>query len=246
MMNPGYIRWTSTLNLDLSPASPDFGQRDAMPDMSATAASAAHALNNVLAVLFAASSYLEDENPSPKAVGRARSAVASACATGEALGAGLSLLAVGGNGLVALASSERASAGLSLSDLDEIGRSLRETTAIDTSALNNLASPVPCWLDRDTLKSVLVCAGVTMRRRFGKNCEVTLLASVLPAPGSGCVFEFRSILAAGVSMPALRPTDHPCTIALQSVRESLVALGSGLDFDDDDGSIRISLPGSQA
>jgi len=68
---------------------------------------------------------------------------------------------------------------------------------------------------------------------------------VLPAPRSGCVFEFRPILAAGVSMPALRPTDHPCTIALQSVRESLVALGSGLDFDDD-GSIRISLPGSQA
>ncbi len=216
-----------------------------MPDMSATAASAAHALNNVLAVLFAASSYLEDENPSPKAIGRARSAVASACATGEALGAGLSLLAVGGNGLAALASSERAGAGLSLSDLDEIARSLRETTAIDTSALTNLPSPVPCWLDRDTLKSVLVCAGVTMRRRFGKSCEVTLLASVLPAPRSGCVFEFRPILAAGVSMPALRPTDHPCTIALQSVRESLVALGSGLDFDDD-GSIRISLPGSQA
>ncbi|MEK9775358.1 MAG: hypothetical protein VW339_04330, partial [Quisquiliibacterium sp.] len=79
---------------------------DHTPGRQELASSAAHALNNLLAVLFAASSYLEDENPSARALERARSAVAGACASGEALGAGLALLAVGGNGLAQLASAQ--------------------------------------------------------------------------------------------------------------------------------------------
>jgi hypothetical protein len=234
-----YTTQAITLNHDPRSLSPGLEPHDPSREMPALAASAAHALNNLLAVLFAASSYLEDENPSAKAVGRARAAVASACATGEALGAGLALLAVGGQGLAVLASARQVTA-LSASDFGEIGRAVSETTAIDSAALTNLASPVPCWLDRDTLKAMLVCAGVTMRRRFGKNCEVALLASVLPEPRSGCVFEFRPLLPAEMPVPVLRPADHPCTIALQAVRESLVALGSDLDFDDD-GCIRIGL-----
>ncbi|MEK9775357.1 MAG: hypothetical protein VW339_04325, partial [Quisquiliibacterium sp.] len=117
-------------------------------------------------------------------------------------------------------------------DLDEIEQVLRATGGINNLDRSTAGLPLSSWLDRDTLKSLLVSIGVTMRRRFGKTCDITLVVSPSAGSQAGCVFEFRPASTQGESVPVLRTSDHPCTIALEAIRAPLAALGSGLDFED--------------
>ena len=212
-------------------------------DFAVLAGSAAHALNNVLAVLFAATSYLEDDEPSPKAIGRARNAVNSACATGEALSAGLALLALGSQGLTALAKtySGANACRYDAGDLAELANALQSTVGIDANALSTLPHGLLTWLDRDSLRALLVSAGVMMRRRFGKNLQIdfSALAGVDPITPE-LTFEFRPVLEPGAQIPILRPGDHPCAIAMQQIAVPMRAMGNKLDFGES-GEIRIRL-----
>jgi hypothetical protein len=227
MTRPGATGAHRNIRLKLQSAEPQ-------GELATLAGSAAHALNNVLAVLFAASSYLEDDTPSEKAIGRARNAVDSACATGEALSAGLALLALGPTGAATLYTTNAGDAvqQLDAHDLAEIARSLDTVAGIPAAGavFDSLAFPVRTWLDRETLRSLLVSAAVSLRRRFGKACEIEFSARLQGEPQLPAMsFELRPLLAPDATLPALRVNDHPCAIALETIAPQLEPVGSSVE-----------------
>ena len=204
---------------------------------SEIAAGAAHALNNLLGVLYAASSYLEAP-ADPKAVERARVALGQACASATALSAALSLL------------------GLSARDVEEAGRGTGFMLEVEAqreilSMLSEVAGvPVPAdpglvavaaRLDRDTLRSVLICGAFVLRRDGGPVAELRCEVRG-PARDPDGVERLRFDIGA----PALatptggRLSRHPCAIALEHAAALLGALGVGID-QSTPGFVRVAL-----
>lgn len=190
------------------------------------AAGAAHALNNLLGVLYAASSYLEAP-ADPKGVERARGAIDQACASATALSAALSLL------------------GLSARDVEAAGRGTGFMLDVDSqreilgtlTEVANVPAPVDprlvavaARLDRDTLRSILICGAFVLRRNGGPAAE---LRCVVHAPARDPDGVERLRFDVGAPAPATptggRLSRHPCAMALDHAAALLAALGVGID-----------------
>lgn len=190
------------------------------------AAGAAHALNNLLGVLYAESSYLEAP-ADPKGVERARVALDQACASATALSAALSLLGLSARDV------EAAGRGtgfmLDVESQREILGMLSEAAGVPVPADPRLFAVV-ARLDRDTLRSLLICGAFVLRRNGGPVAE---LRCAVRGPARDPDGVERLSFDIGAPAPAT-PTGgrlyrHPCAIALDHAAALLPGLGVGID-----------------
>ena len=191
------------------------------------AAGAAHSLNNLLGILYAASSYL-GAPADPRSVERARIAVEQACASATALSAALSLL------------------GLSARDVEAAGRGAG--FVLDARALRDMLgalgdvagvvapidprpAAVTARLDRHTLRSLLVCGAFVLRRNRGPSVELRgAIHGPARDPDGGERVRFEIGAPAPETPPGGELSRHPCAMALEHVAVFLPALGAGVDW----------------
>lgn len=198
-------------------------------DAQELAAAAAHSLNNVIAVLYAASSHLESA-ANPRSLERATRALGDACGSALCLSAALSLLALPPAGELCIP------AGGQEIHPDDIARVL-ETLEAATNAKSSLhdagAWPVKATLDRDTLQSLLRCAASMLRRAAGRDaplrCDVQRTAGRL---------DFELCCDGPVAADSPRSSHDPCELALAHATAHLPMLATQMDRSRA-GSIRL-------
>jgi hypothetical protein len=199
---------------------------DHSADSRELAAAAAHALNNVIAVLYAASSHLESA-ANPRSLERATRALGDACGSALCLSAALSLLALPPAGML------RVPAGGQEIHPDDIARVL-ETLEAATNAKSLLhdasAEPVMATLDRDTLQSLLLCAASVLRRAAGRDaplrCDVRRTAG---SSGTTGRLEFELCCDGPVAGGSPRSSPDPCELALAHATAHLTVLATQME-----------------
>ena len=208
---------------------------DHSADARDLAAAAAHALNNVIAVLYAASSHLESAT-NPRSLERATRALGDACGSALCLSAALSLLALPPAGML------RVPAGGQEIHPDDIARVL-ETLEAATNAKSLLhdagAEPVKATLDRDTLQSLLLCAASVLRRAAGR--DAPLRCDVRRTAGSGGTtgrLDFELCCDGPVAAGSPRSSRNPCDLALAHATAHLPVLATQMERSRP-GSIRL-------
>lgn len=190
------------------------------------AASAAHALNNIIAVLYAASSHLESGG-NPRSLERGTRALADACGSALCLSAALALLALPPGGMLSVP------AGGQEIHPDDIARII-ETLEIATSASSSLHDvndkPVKTTIDRDTLQSLLLCAASVLRRAAGRDaqlhCDVRLLNG---SSGTTARLEFELSCEGSAVAGSPRASRDPCELALAYAVTHLPALDAQME-----------------
>jgi hypothetical protein len=205
---------------------------------SEIASAAGHALNNVLAYLYAASSYLDDGEVD---AARARSAVEDACRGARALSAALSLLGMTRANVADIPVFSH------IVDAPSLGRALDATGedfAADRGPLDRLKGVYAATLDGDTIGALLLCAAAALRRSGGVSCVLRLAVATIFAPNSveGALrleLGLRATLPSGAAAPR-RSSHCPCELALAHVATILPALDAAL-VQGDDGAIVLAV-----
>ena len=193
----------------------------ATPSVAVLSGSVAHALNNVLSVLFGAASDLEgpvDE----AALARAREAVAHACAGAQGLSAALNLLALDELPLAAGNPVHRFP--LEPFDLTCVLENLAAMADLDFTAVADDAPTLSARVDRDTLQSALMCAAVALRRQHGNQLPLHCTPLLPEGPGP-LLFELSLDNVREGTANSSRLGHHPCQLALAEARLALEALG---------------------
>ncbi len=181
------------------------------PNLQEVSAGAVHALNNVLAVLFAASSYL-DEAGDEGTMDRARQAVENACKAGQAVSAGLAILGVDAEALKAAADISLDSPPL---ERDEVERILEVLGEVGGVHLREGNGPIPITvipLDREILQSLLICAAIALRREFGR--EIGIVCDAGLSDGR-LVFKLHAEGVSATQSGFKNAARHPCSIAIE-------------------------------
>lgn len=193
----------------------------AAPSLAVLSGSVAHALNNVLSVLFGAASDLEAP-VKDDALARAREAVSHACAGAQSISAALNLLALSELPLTPEETEHRFP--LDSFDLTCVLENLAATADLDFTAVSPDAPAHPARVDRDTLQSALVCAAVGLRRQHGS--QLPFHCTVLLPEGPGpLLFELSLDNVREDTAISSRLGHHPCQLALASATPALGALG---------------------
>lgn len=206
------------------------------------AAAAAHALNNVIAVLYAASSHLESA-ANPRSLERAARALGDACGSALCLSAALSLLALPPVGKLHVPAGGQE---IHPEDLARVLETLEAATNAKSSGQDAVGEPVKATLDRDTLQSLLLCAGAVLRRAAGRDaplrCDVRRTAGSSGTTG-GLEFELCCDAPAAADSP--RSSRDPCELALAHATAHLPLLATQMERSRP-GSIRfcVALAGS--
>jgi hypothetical protein len=191
------------------------------------AAASAHALNNVLAVLYAASSHLESPGDA-RSVERARRALDDACADALALSAALSLLALGPQDVLGIPAGTQV---LDAQDIERVLDTLETALRATVSKTGLPEGALSASLDRDTLQAVLVCAAAALRRSVRRDAPLHCDASFIGGHEGGSaalVFALRSEAPAHAA-PA-GSSRHPCALAIEHIAPLLPSLGAQLDL----------------
>ena len=197
---------------------------------SGLASGAGHALNNVLAYLYAAASYLEDgEVDAP----RARAAVEDACRGARALSAALTLHAITAEGLATVPAFGQLLDDAGLAGALRGAVEVAGASAADDAAL--LVEPHAATLDADTLAALALCAATALRRSAGVAAVLGQRATLLRDPGSGVrrlTIRWQATLPAGRPAPR-RPAHGPCEAALAHAAALLPRLDAALRQAED-------------
>ena len=184
------------------------------------AAAAAHALNNVIAVLYAASSHLESA-ANPRSLERAARALGDACGSALCLSAALSLLALPPAGRLHVPAEGQE---IHPEDLARVLETLEAATNAKSLLHDAGAEPVKATLDRDTLQSLLLCTASVLRRAAGRDaplrCDVRRTAGRL---------EFELCCDASVAAGSPRSSRDPCELALAHAMAHLPVLATQMD-----------------
>ena len=208
------------------------------PDFSPTeiASAAGHALNNVLAYLYAASSYLDDSDVD---VARARTAIEDACHGARSLSAALSLLGMTRDNVADVPAFGHV---IDATILDRALEAIGETLAVAGGAPDFERGAYATTLDGDTIGAVLLCGATALRRSAGVSCVLRLGLTTVPAaePGaSRLAIRLWATLPSGEAPP--RRTSHgPCELALSHVAPILPTLDAAL-VQDGDGAIELAI-----
>ena len=196
--------------------------QDHREPLAVVAESSAHALNNMLATLFAAESYLEDAVEGPHE--KARAAILSACGSATALSAALHLLSITPEDAKRLQASNHSTL-IDSDSLHSIARWLARNVVMECSF------PEPgehtIVLDYDTLKALLLCAGTDLRRLAGARALIrcTFAAHAHAAESRPRLsFSFATDIPAG-SRSGHGLSRYHCTIALDHAALVLQHLG---------------------
>lgn len=206
---------------------PAFSPDDAASSMGTVAREAAHALNNVTGVLFAALDHLE-EPLDARSADRARKAIDRACASTLALSAAFSLLGLGPDD--AKAALARQPATVEPSELARTFDLLFSVCGVAVSAGEPAASGHRIRMDRDTLQAVLMCAAACLKYSGGSELSLQWGREASPAAVGGVPrirFDMLARQAAdGASAPPRKGAgQHPCALALSHARDVLAPLG---------------------
>lgn len=206
------------------------------PTVAVLSGSVAHALNNVLSVLFGAASDLEAP-VDDAALTRAREAVAHACAGAQGISAALNLLALGDLPVAADGTAHRFP--LEPFDLSCIAENLAATADLDCTTVRQDAPVLSARVDRDTLQSALVCAAVSLRRQHGS--QLPLHCTMFQPEGPGTLlFELALDNVREGTANSLRLGHHPCQLALAEALPALNSLGVQIETPQT-GCMRISV-----
>ena len=196
------------------------------------AGDAAHTLNNITGILYAALDYLE-EPVAAKSAERARKAIDRACAQTLALSAALSLLALGpADAAAALA---RGPVPLADTDMERVVDTLHTACGVELPVGTAAALRVRTPIDRDTLQALLVCGGTLLRR--ATNAALLLRCRTDPVGGSAAptprvVFDMVTSGPVGTTPGAAGggAKPHLCAMALAHASLALAPLGVTIDL----------------
>jgi hypothetical protein len=197
-------------------------------EQGALASVVGHALNNVLAYLYAASSYLEDDDVD---AARARSAVEDACRGARALAAALTVLGMTRENLAAVPAH-----GQVVDDfgLEKTLRATAEVAGAELAGAAELRAPHAATLDPDTIEALALCAATVLRRSAGPSASLRQRMALGHDPATGAPrlsIRFEAWLPSGA--PAPRRAGHgPCEAALAHAAALLPPLDAALDADD--------------
>ena len=211
------------------------------PALTEVSAGAVHALNNVLAVLFAASSYLEEPDDAGS-VERARQAVENACKAGQAVSAGLAILGLDTEALKSAAEISRNSSPLESDDFERIFDAVREVGGVRFAEGSGRFPDAVIPLDRENLQALLICAATALRREFGRDIDLVCDARM---SGGQMVFELRSEVAQAGRAGFKHTARHPCSIAIERAEATFPHIGCVLHRPAP-GAIRIAVPATGA
>jgi len=190
------------------------------------AAAAAHSLNNVIAVLYAASSHLESV-ANPRSIERAARALGDACGSALCLSAALSLLALPPAGTLSVPAGGQE---IHPDDIARVLETLEVATNAKSSGQDAVGEPVKATLDRDTLQSLLLCAGSVLRRAAGR--DAPLRCDVRRTPGSNGTtgrLEFDLCCDGPVAAGSPRSSRDPCELALAHATAHLPVLSTQME-----------------
>jgi stage V sporulation protein SpoVS len=194
----------------------------AAADAAEVAAVAGHALNNVLAHLFAASGYLE---PPGADATRARAAVDDACRGGQALAAALTLL---GMTAANLADVPHHAQHLDATALARALDSVAEVSGAEAHGVDSAGDGWATTLDADSIAAILICAAITLRRAWGP--ALPLRCGVVTSTAADGRLLLRVEAAAdGSPVPPRRAGHGPCELALSHVAPLLPRLAAALE-----------------
>lgn len=190
------------------------------------AAAAAHELNNVIALLHAASSHLESA-ANPGSLERAARGLGEACGSALCLSAALSLLGLPPAGSLLLP------AGGQEIHPEDIARVL-ETLEAATNAKSFLhdagADTVKATIDCNTVQCLLLCAGAVLCSAAGRNaalrCDVRLTGGDSGTPGQ---LEFELCCDASVAADSPRSSSDLCELALAHATAHLPVLATQME-----------------
>lgn len=206
------------------------------PDLSPTgiASAAGHALNNVLAYLYAASSYLDDGDVD---AARARTAIEDACHGARSLSAALSLLGMTRDNVADVPAFGHV---IDATTLDRALEAIGETLAVAGGAPDFDRGAYATTLDGDTIGAILLCGATALRRSAGVSSVLRLGLAMVPAADPGAcrlAIRLRATLPSGASAP-YRTSHGPCELALSHVAPILPALDAAL-VQGADGAIEL-------
>jgi stage V sporulation protein SpoVS len=194
----------------------------AAADAAEVAAVAGHALNNVLAHLFAASGYLE---PPGADAARARAAVEDACRGGQALAAALTLLGMTAENLADVPPHAQ------YLDAAALARALDSVAEVSGAEARGVDPACGGWattLDADSIAAILICAAITLRRAWGPALPLRC-GVVTPTAADGRLLLRIEPAVDGPPIPPRRAGHGPCERALSHVAPLLPGLDAALE-----------------
>lgn len=203
---------------------------DPAPTLPQLAGSTAHALNNVLSVLFAAASHLEAAGES-RAVARARAALDDACGGAQALSAALSLLALGEADVAAALHRGGRPDVWQPDDWRDLAENLRAVAAVAWEG-DAPSTPVALPVPREVIESLLACAAVSLKRSAPAGSAQRCRLELPPASPGGALALALSLWvdrAPAAGGAASKPSPHPCVDALAHAAAILAPLGVAID-----------------
>lgn len=205
-------------------------------DLRACMGSTAHALNNVLNILYAAASHLERPEDVTRAA-RARAAVENAGGSLQAVSAALSLLALGAGDMTAAALLQSRSAPIEPYDFEHLKDALRAAADVVPEGVAAPDADARWPLPFDLIEALLLCAAVTLKRSAPPGAPLSCGVSADASPRPRLVFELRINRAAGEPS---KPSLHPCSSALDYAARLFA--GYGVDVEQQPGHyVRVHL-----
>jgi hypothetical protein len=204
------------------------------PKPTEIASAASHALNNNLAYLYAALSYLDDGEVD---AARARAAHEDACRGARALSAALSLLGMTRANVADVPAFGHV---IDAATLDRALEATGEMLSVDAGARDLARGAHATTLDGDTIGAILLCGATALRRSAGVSSVLRLGLAMVPAADPGAcrlAIRLRATLPSGASAP-YRTSHGPCELALSHVAPILPALDAAL-VQGDDGAIEL-------
>ena len=207
------------------------------PEAFELAASAAHALNNIIAVLYAASSHLESVG-NPRSLERGTRALTDACGSALCLSAALSLLALPPGRLLSVPAGGQE---IHRDDIARICENLEIAASVTSSLYDVNDKPVKTTLDRDTLQSLLLCAAAVLRRAAGRDAQLHCNIR-LPHGGTGssAILEFELCCDGLMVGGSPRHSRTPCELALAYAVTNLPLIDTQLELSSS-GSMRFGV-----
>jgi len=213
----------------------------AAPQCSEVAAATAHSLNNLIATLYGASSYLE-ALPESAAVERARAAVDGACASAQALSAALYLLSLTVRDGQQLVSNHAFAIILDDEEQERLFDVLHEVAGVVRVSPDPDVRQATLQIDFDTLNALLICAAFNLRRDSGPQADLQCALTVAPAqPDAHVSFELRAPALSAPAGQAGGRSSHPCALALNYAAAMLPVACVSVQMDQD-GAVRLHLP----
>ena len=116
-------------------------------------------------------------------------------------------------------------------DIERISHALSYVSQVEMTEPIKGILPLESLLDVDTLKSILVCMALTLRREMGKQQALSATLKRISAGNDRtmCWFEINAATASPDGSAGGRGAEHPCAMALHHARGVLAAIDIAIE-----------------